>query len=81
MNTREFTKELAKRRGLSEPAAYFCINTVMDTIRQMLSEGDEVQIGSFGKFTIITDISGNRIPTFVCGKAFRQAVTAGEGIV
>jgi nucleoid DNA-binding protein len=57
------------------------LNSVMDTIRQILAEGDEVRIGSLGRFTVISDISGNKTPAFVSGKAFRMAVSAGEGIV
>ena len=30
---------------------------------------------------LITDLSGNKTPAFVCGKSLRQAVNAGEGIV
>ena len=81
MDTLEFTRELAARNGISEVTAYRYINTVMDTIRQVLAEGDEVRIGSFGRFTVISDLSGNKIPAFVCGKSLRQAVSAGEGIV
>lgn len=53
----------------------------MDTIRQLLAEGEEVRIGSFGRFTVISDLSGNKTPAFLSGKSFRQAVSAGEGIV
>ena len=74
MDTLEFTKELAARKGISEQAAYRYINSVMDTIRQILAAGDEVRIGSFGRFTVISDLSGNKTPAFCCGKSFRQAV-------
>lgn len=79
MDTKEFTKELAARRGISEAAAYRSINMVLDTIRQLLTEGEEVKIGSFGRFTVISDIEGNSIPVFFSGKAFRQAVGKKEG--
>ena len=80
MDTMEFTRELAARKGISEQTSYRYINTVMDTIRQVLAEGDEVRIGSFGRFTVISDLSGNKTPAFVSGKSLRQAVGAGEGI-
>lgn len=50
MDTKEFTRGLAKRKGISEQTAYRYINSVMDTVRQILAEGDEVRIGSFDKF-------------------------------
>lgn len=81
MDTQEFTRELAARKGISEQTAYRYINSVMDTIRQILAEGDEVRIGSFGRFTVISDLSGNKTPAFSCGKSLRQAVNAGEGIL
>ncbi len=46
-----FTRELAARKGISEQSAYCYINSLMDTIRQILAEGDEVRIGGFGWFT------------------------------
>lgn len=81
MDTKEFTREFAKRKGISEQTAYRYINSVVDIIRQILTEGDEVRIGSFGGFTIISDLSGNKTPAFCCGKSLRQAVNAGEGRV
>ena len=81
MDTQEFTRELAARKGISEQTAYRYINTVMDTIRQVLVEGKEIKIGSFGKFTVVTDLEGNK-PAMLCSsKSLRQALTVGEGIV
>ena len=56
-------------------------NSVMDTIRQLLSEGVEVKIGSFGKFTVVTDLEGNKTAMLCASKSLKQALTAGEGIV
>ena len=80
MDTRDFTRELAARKGISEQSAYRYINAVMDTIRQVLAEGNEVKIGSFGKFTVVTDLEGNKTAMLCAGKSLRQAITAGEGI-
>ncbi len=81
MDTKEFTKELAKRKGISEMTAYRYVNLIMDTVRQILAEGEEIKIGSFGKFTVLTDLEGNKTAVFCAGKSLRQALTAGEGIV
>ena len=81
MDTKEFTKELAKRKGRSEMTAYRYVNLIMDTIRQVLAEGEEIKIGSFGKFTVITDLEGNKTAVLCAGKSLQQALTAGEGIV
>ena len=81
MDTKEFTRELADRKGISEETAYRYINSVMDTIRQILTEGEEIKIGSFGKFTVVTDLEGNKTAVLCSAKSLRQALTAGEGIV
>ena len=81
MDTKEFTREFADRKCISEVTAYRYINSVMDIIRQVLTEGNEVAIGSFGKFTVITDLSGNKTVMLCPAKSFKQAINAGEGIV
>ena len=81
MDTKEFTKALAKRKGISEESAYRSINTVMDMIRIVLAEGEEIKIGSFGKFTVVTELNGNRTVMFCSGKSLKQAINVGEGIV
>ena len=81
MDTRAFTRELAVRKGISEQTAYRYINTVMDTLRQVMSEGKVVSIGSFGRFTVVTDLSGDKTVMFCSAKSLKQAVNAGVGIV
>lgn len=81
MDSIEFMREVAKRKGVSEMTAYRYINSVMDTIRQILTEGEEIKIGSFGKFTVVTDLEGNKTAVLCPAKSLRQALTAGEGIV
>ena len=81
MDTKEFTKELARRKGISEMTAYRYVNLIMDTVRQVLAEGEEIKIGGFGKFTVVTELNGDRTVVFCSGKALRQAVSTGEGIV
>ena len=36
----------------------------MDTIRILVMQGEEIKIGGFGTFDIVTDIRGERIPVF-----------------
>ena len=81
MDSIEFMKEVAKRKGVSEMTAYRYVNSVMDTIRQVLAEGEEIKIGSFGKFTVVTDLEDNKTAMLCASKSLIQALTAGEGIV
>ena len=79
MDTKDFVKEIARHKGVTEETAYRYVNTVMDTIRIVLTEGREIKIGSFGKFTVVTDIEGNKTPMLCPAKSFRAAVNEGEG--
>ena len=46
MDSIEFMKEVAKRKGVSEMTAYRYVNSVMDTIRQVLAEGEAMLCAS-----------------------------------
>ena len=79
MNRKEFVKEVSKRKGLSRTMAYRSVNAVMDTIRMALLNGDEVEIGGFGTFAVVTDLKGERIPVFKTGKALKNIVNVNGG--
>ena len=81
MDTREFTRELANRKGITEQSAYRYINSVMDVLRQVLTEGEEVRVGSFGRFTVVTDLSGDKTVVFCSTNSLKQAVNAGKGMI
>ena len=81
MDTKDFVKEIARHKGVTEETAYRYVNTVIDTIRIVLTEGREIKIGSFGKFTVVTDLEGNKTAVLCPAKSLKQAITAGEGIV
>ena len=79
MNRREFLNEVSKRKGISRTKAYHSVNAVMDTIRMVIMQGDDVEIGGFGTFRIITDLKGKRIPVFQCGEALNNIVNENGG--
>ena len=74
MNRKEFVKEVSKHKGLSKTRAYRSVNAVMDTIRMALLNGDEVEIGGFGTFAVVTDLKGERIPVFKAGRALKNVL-------
>lgn len=76
MNRAEFVDEVAKRKGLSHDVAYKYVNGVMDTIRIVLLQNDEVEIGGFGTFTVITDLKGKRTPVFQTGQVMGTLLNA-----
>ena len=74
MNRKEFINEVSKRKGISRTKAYHSVNAVMDTIRMVIMEGDDIEIGGFGTFCIITDLKGERIPVFKAGRALKKVI-------
>ena len=58
MNKTDFIKAVSERKGISSRRAYREVNDVMDTLRVILSSGDEVQLGGFGTFEVLTDLRG-----------------------
>lgn len=79
MNRQEFVREVSKRKGLSKMKAYRSVNAVIDTIRMALLNGDEVEIGGFGTFAVVTDLKGERIPVFKAGRALKNIVNVNGG--
>lgn len=74
MNKTDFIKAVAKRQGITPQKASREVNDVMDTLRVILSSGEDVQLGGFGTFEMLTDLRGERIPVFKGGKALRKVL-------
>ena len=74
MNKTQFINEIAKRKRTSSRRAYRAVNDVMDTLRIVLLQGEQVQLGGFGTVEILTDIRGERIPVFKGGKALKKVL-------
>ncbi len=79
MNRKEFVRKVSKRKGLSRTRTYRSVNAVMDTIRMALLNSDEVEIGGFGTFAVVTDLKGERIPVFKAGRALKNIVNVNGG--
>lgn len=79
MKRSEFIAEMSKLKGMSYKKSSQAVNAVMDTIRVVLLNGDDVEIGGFGTFSIITDLNGKRIPVFHCGKALKNVANENGG--
>lgn len=79
MNKTDFIRAVAKRQGITFRKASREINDVMDSLRVILSSGEDVQLGGFGTFDVLTDLMGERIPVFKGGKALRRALNTIKG--
>ena len=78
MNRAEFVNEVAKCKKVSHGNAYRSVNAVMDTIRIALMRGEDIEIGGFGTFAVVTDLKGERIPVFKGGRAMRKVLNVME---
>ena len=74
MNKNDFINEVAKRKGITPRRAYREVNDVMDTLRVILSSGDDVQLGGFGTFEVLIDLRGERIIAFNASKVLKQTI-------
>lgn len=74
MKKTEFVKAVAKQNGISSRQAYHAVNAVLDTMRVLLSEGEDIEIGGFGTFEVLTDLHGNRTPVFRSGNASSRLI-------
>lgn len=74
MKKTEFVKAVAKQNGISSRQAYRAVNSVLDTMRVLLSVGEEIEIGGFGTFEVLTDLRGNRTPVFRSGNALKRVL-------
>ena len=74
MNKTDFIKAVAERKGITSRKAYREVNDVMDTLRVILSSGEDVQLGGFGTFEVLTDLRGERIPAFKGSKVLKLAL-------
>ena len=74
MKRAEFLKAVAKQNGISSWQAYHAVNAVLDTMRVLLSEGEDIEIGGFGTFEVLIDLHGNRTPVFRSGNALKRVL-------
>ena len=74
MKRAEYVKAVAKQNGISSRQAYHAVNAVLDTMRVLLSEGEDIEIGGFGTFEVVTDLRGNRTPFLRSGKALKRVL-------
>ncbi len=79
MNKNDFIKAVAERKDINTRKACHEVNDVMDTLRVILSSGEDVQLGGFGTFEILIDLRGERIPVFKGSKTLRNVLNIKGG--
>ena len=79
MNKNDFIKAVSERKGITPRKAYREVNDVMDTLRVILSSGDDVQLGGFGTFEVLTDLRGERIIAFKSSTTLKNVLNIIKG--
>lgn len=52
MNKNEFIKVVNNRSGLTKKDCQLCLDTILEVIKQALSNGESVTLANFGKFKV-----------------------------
>lgn len=89
MNKSDLINALAKDLDLSSKTALSIISTILDSMTKTLASGENIELRSFGSFTIrkydsytgrnpktgeVTQIKPKKLPFFRVGKELREAV-------
>ena len=53
MNKAEFIASIAEKGGMTKKAAGETVNLVLDAITDALTQGEEVALAGFGKFSVV----------------------------
>ena len=75
MNRADFIKEVAKQNQMNQHQAYRAVIAVMDTLRLVMAQGDHVEIGGFGEFSLNRDSMKKKKPAFVSGKVLNRVIS------
>lgn len=87
MNKEELATALAAKTGLTKRSAEETLNAVLDTILDVVRDGDKVTISGFGTFLLVERaarkgrnpktgeeilIAARKLPRFIPGKRFKE---------
>ena len=94
MTKSELIERIAERQAqMSVKDVELAVKTILETMSQMLAEGDRIEIRGFGSFTIkhresrqgrnpktgsSVSIPAKRVPFFTVGKELRERVNNGR---
>jgi DNA-binding protein HU-beta len=85
----EFVDQVAERTDLGKGEAGECVDAMLDTIKEVLARGGEINFTGFGKFSVAErgarqgvnpqtgeriQIAASRVPRFSAGSALKSAV-------
>jgi DNA-binding protein HU-beta len=89
MNKSELIDAIAESADISKPSATRALEAVLDSVRDALSDGEQVSLVGFGTFSVKhraarsgrnpqtgaeLQIAASNVPSFKAGKALKDAV-------
>ncbi|HOV89254.1 MAG TPA: HU family DNA-binding protein [Syntrophorhabdaceae bacterium] len=92
MNKLDIINKLATDLGLNQKIAKIAVDTIIDSIKKAIIEGERVEIRGFGSFTVrnykgykgrnpksgeVVEVSPKRLPYFKVGKELKDMVWKG----
>lgn len=92
MNKLDIINKLAADLGLNQKIAKIAVDTIVDTIKKAIIEGERVEIRGFGSFTLrsykgykgrnpksgeVVEVSPKKLPYFKVGKELKDMIWKG----
>ncbi len=92
MNKLDIINKLAVDLGLNQKIAKIAVDTIIDSIKKAIIEGERVEIRGFGSFTVrnykgykgrnpksgeVVEVSPKRLPYFKVGKELKDMIWKG----
>jgi len=92
MNKLDIINKLAADLGLNQKIAKIAVDTIVDTIKKAIIDGERVEIRGFGSFTLrsykgykgrnpksgeVVEVSPKRLPYFKVGKELKDMILKG----
>ena len=91
MNKADLVDELAKNNGFTKKDAEVIVETVLESIKEALNSGDEVELRGFGSFRLrkrnprqarnpktgeAVQVPAKRVPYFKLGKQLKELINS-----
>jgi integration host factor subunit beta len=92
MNKIDIVNHLSEQINLNQKVAKVVVDTIIDSIKKAIIEGERVEIRGFGSFSLrsykpykgrnpkngdIVDVPGKKLPYFKVGKELKESVWKG----
>ncbi|MBP1732264.1 MAG: DNA-binding protein [Deltaproteobacteria bacterium] len=93
MNKTDIVNKLAEKTGMNQKVAKVVVDTITDSIKKAILNGERVEIRGFGSFSIrsykpykgrnpkngeVVDVPAKKLPYFKVGKELKEDISKGQ---